>query len=142
MSASLAVTVFSPVKHQHPGYRDEALGDVLRAQGVATIIRRSGYTTTQLSKRTDNLYGRESPYYIPPTLLYKIRRGVTPHICQVASLSECTGHRFVDWMRLFGFDLRHIPRLQAQLRTERTVLVTPVGFKSATRGAGSGHSSA
>ena len=46
------------------------------------------------------------------------------------SLSQCTGYRFLDWMRLLGFDLHQIPRLQVQLHPERTVLVTPVGFEN------------
>jgi hypothetical protein len=45
-------------------------------------------------------------------------------------LSESTGYRFVDWMRIFGFDLFQIPRLQMQLHPERTVLVTPIEFET------------
>jgi hypothetical protein len=42
------------------------------------------------------------------------------------ALSESTGYRFVDWLRMFGFDLRQIPRLQIRLHAQRTVLVTPM----------------
>ena len=90
----------------------------------------SGHTVTQLSILSRQRYGSASPYFIPPTFLYKLRSGVTPHICQIASLSQCTGYRFLDWMRLLGFDLHQIPRLQVQLHPERTVLVTPVGFEN------------
>lgn len=102
----------------------------IRVQSVANILRYSGYTITQLSTRTGRLYGHGSPYFIPPTFLYKLRSGVTPHICQIVALSENTGYRFVDWMRILGFDLHQIPRLQMQLHTERTVLVTPIEFET------------
>ncbi len=80
---------------------------------------------TQLSAATRRRYGSKSPFFIPATLLYKIKNGITPHLCQIVALSESTGHRFVDWLRIFGFDLQQVPRLQVRLHTERTVLVTP-----------------
>ena len=102
-----------------------------RAQNVAHILRRSGLTITQLSKITRQRYGIQSSYFIPPTFLYKLRCGVTPHICQVAALSETTGYRFVDWIRMLGFDLQDIPRLQMHLHWERTALITPIKFQTA-----------
>jgi hypothetical protein len=107
-------------------------GSKVRTQSIANILRYSGYTVTQLSTGTGRRYGRKSPYFIPPTFLYKLRSGVTPHICQIVALSESTGYRFVDWMRIFGFDLHQIPRLQVQLHSERTVLVTPIEFETAS----------
>ncbi len=80
---------------------------------------------TQLSAATRRRYGSKSPFFIPATLLYKIKNGITPHVCQIVALSESTGYRFVDWLRMFGFDLQQIPRLQMRLHTRRTVLVTP-----------------
>src|ERR1700680_2009701 len=103
----------------------------VRVRSVANILRQSGYTVTRLSTGTGKRHGSRSPYFIPPTFLYKLRSGVTPHVCQIVALSESTGYRFVDWMRMFGFDLLQIPRLQVQLHTERTVLVTPIEFETA-----------
>ena len=80
----------------------------------------------RLSAATRDRFGIGSSYFIPPTFLCKLRNGITPHVCQVAALSESTGYRFVDWLRFFGFDLHQIPRLQMRLHTQRTVLVTPV----------------
>ncbi|MGZ4730531.1 MAG: hypothetical protein ACXVZH_00170 [Terriglobales bacterium] len=80
---------------------------------------------TQLSAATRRRYGSKSPFFIPATFLYKIKSGVTPHVCQIVALSESTGYRFVDWLRLFGFDLQQVLRLQMRLHIERTVLVTP-----------------
>lgn len=101
------------------------------ADKVKSILSHAGYTVTQLSASTGRLYGTQSPYFIPPTFLYKLRSGITPHICQVVALSETTGYRFVDWMHICGFDLRQIPRLQTRLHSERTVLITPVEFDHA-----------
>ncbi len=80
---------------------------------------------TQLSAATRRRYGSKSPFFIPATFLYKIKHGITPHICQIVALSESTGYRFTDWLRMFGFDLRQVHRLQMRLHTERTVLVAP-----------------
>jgi hypothetical protein len=104
--------------------------DQARIQSIAKILRTSGYTVAQLSARTRIQYGTRSPYFIPATFLYKLRSGVTPHICQIAALSESSGYRFLDWMRMFGFDLRHIPRLQMRVHAANTVLITPVDFES------------
>lgn len=98
------------------------------ADKVKSILSLAGYSVTQLSASTGRQYGARSPYFIPPTFLYKLRSGITPHVCQVAALSEITGYRFVDWMHICGFDLRQIPRLQTRLHSERTVLITPVEF--------------
>jgi hypothetical protein len=102
-----------------------------RIESIRNILWQTGYTAAQLSLATGKLYGR-SPYFIPPTFLYKLKCGITPQICQIAALSEITGYRFIDWMKIFGFELHQIPRLQLRLHTERTVLVTPIEFGPAS----------
>jgi hypothetical protein len=102
-----------------------------RTASLRQALRQAGHTVVQLSAATCRRYGSRSPYFIPPTFLYKLNRGVTPHVCQIVALSEITGYRFVDWMRMCGFDLHQIPRLQVQLHRDRTVLVTPVEFDRA-----------
>ena len=92
---------------------------------IRRALKSAGFTLTQLSAITAGRYGRASPYFIPPTFLYKLATGVTPSVCQIAALSVITSHRFIDWMTCFGFDLAQIPRLQVRLHHERTVLVTP-----------------
>jgi hypothetical protein len=92
---------------------------------IKRVIKSAGFTLTQLSAITADRYGRASPYFIPPTFLYKLAAAVTPSVCQIAALSVITSHRFTDWMTAFGFDLAQIPRLQVRLHRERTVLVTP-----------------
>src|SRR5579862_9864052 len=100
----------------------------VRVRNIAGVLRRSGFTMTQLSHATGKHYGIGSPYFVPPTFLYKLRSGITPHICQLAALSEITGYRFADWMRMAGFELHDIPRLQVRLHFERTVAITPPEF--------------
>jgi len=97
-----------------------------RAKQIKRVLKSAGFTLAQLSARSRDQYGRASPYFVPPTFLYKLLTGVTPHVCQIAALSAITHHRFTDWMTAFGFDLAQIPRLQVRLHRERTVLVTPV----------------
>jgi transcriptional regulator with XRE-family HTH domain len=100
-------------------------GQTDRAQQVKRVLKRAGLTMTQLAALTRMSYGRQSPHFIPPTFLHKLRKAITPHICQIVALSELTDSRFVDWMEIFGFDLKLILALQLKIHTERTVLVTP-----------------
>ena len=79
--------------------------------------------STALRKPIALFHSRNLP--LPPENRYP------PHVCQIVALSENTGYRFADWLRMFGFDLRQIPRLQMRLHPERTVLVTPVDDDSA-----------
>lgn len=97
-----------------------------RVESIRNILRRDGYTMAQLSAATLQRYGSRSPFFIPATFLYQLKSGITPHVCQIVALSEGTGYRFVDWMRICGFDLQNIPRLQMRLHSERTVLVSPM----------------
>jgi hypothetical protein len=137
MSASAAARGLSGITFAEAVFRRSGTGENtphkygsgFLAESIANVLRHSGHTVAQLSILSGQRYGSASPYFIPPTFLYKLRSGVTPHICQIATLSECTGYRFLDWMRLLGFDLNQIPRLQVQLHPERTVLVTPVEFE-------------
>jgi hypothetical protein len=106
--------------------RAQCVPDV-RIESIRKILWQTGYSAAQLSAATAKLYGR-SPYFIPPTFLYKLKCGISPQICQIVALSEITGYRFIDWMNILGFDLHQIPRLQLRLHSERTVLVTPIEF--------------
>ena len=106
-------------------------GPEARVRNIGNILRESRHSISQLSMDTGERYGSGSPYFIPPTFLYKLRSGVTPHLCQIVALSATTGYRFVDWMQIFGFDLHRIPSLQVQMHPERTVPVTPIEFETA-----------
>jgi transcriptional regulator with XRE-family HTH domain len=96
-----------------------------RAEQIKQILRQARLTMAQVSAVTGIRYGKKTPYFVPVTFLYKQKRGITPHICQVVALSEVTGYSFANWMGVFGFDLKLILALQLKIHTERTVLVTP-----------------
>lgn len=134
MSASAAVRGVFGMVRAGPAFRRIEAGENAapwcgwdtRVETIRNILCQDRCTITQLSAVTRQRYGSRSPYFIPATFLYQLRRGVTPHVCQVVALSESTGYRFVDWMRMCGFDLQQIPRLQMRLHRERTVLLTPI----------------
>jgi hypothetical protein len=139
MNASAAVRGLFGMPRAGPTFRRGEVGEDVeppfgwkdRGESVQSILRQHGHTITQLSAATRRHYGSRSPYFIPASFLYQLRRGVTPHVCQIVALSETTGYRFVDWLRMFGFDLQQIPRLQMRLHSLRTTLVTPLedGFE-------------
>ena len=98
------------------------------AQRTRDLIVRSGLSVSELSRSTRSMYGTQSSYFIADTFISKIRKGVAPHLCQVAALSELTSYRFPDLMQHFGFDLRHLVRLQARLHQDSTVLIAPYEY--------------
>lgn len=80
---------------------------------------------SKVSALTNTRYGRHTPYFVPPTFLYKQKNGITPHICQIVALSQVTGYRFADWMSVCGFDLKVILTSQLKVHNEHTAIVTP-----------------
>lgn len=96
-----------------------------RARQIKHVLKRAGLTVCRASTLTGMRYGKDTPYHVPSTFLYKIRNGITPHVCQLVALSQVTGCRFSDWMNLCGFDLRLILPLQLEVHSERTALITP-----------------
>jgi hypothetical protein len=136
MSACAAVRGLFRTPRAGPAFRWSETGEdatpqcgwPTRVESIRSILSQTGLTVGRLSAITGKRYGSRSPYFIPATFLYKLRSGVTPHVCQIVALSESTGYRFVDWMQMCGFDLHQIPRLQMQLHAERTVLITPIDF--------------
>src|ERR1700721_2134069 len=74
--------------------------------------------------RTEEIFGRSSPHYLPHNLYYDLRHGsFSPSLFQVFALSRISNYRVTDWLRVFGFDVEVIPRLQLQLPSRRTVLL-------------------
>lgn len=92
---------------------------------IKPILRRLGLSMTKISALTSLRYGKATPYFIPPTFHRRLRQGITPHLCQIVALSQITGYRFSDWMKIFGFDLTWILVLQLKLHRERTAIITP-----------------
>jgi hypothetical protein len=133
MSACAAATgpVRAPLENfafQRGKFRSSLAADcdrLGRARQINRVLKRAGLTVSRASSLTGIRYGTNTPYYVPPTFLYKARAGITPHVCQLIALSQVTGYRFSDWMNLYGFDLRLILPLQLEVHTDRTAMITP-----------------
>lgn len=95
---------------------------VYLARSVKRVLKGMGFSMKQISALTQARFGNKSPSFIPMNFVFKIKTGVSPHICQVAALSELTGYPFTYWMRVFGFDLSLIRSLQLKLHSTRAVI--------------------
>ena len=94
------------------------------AKNVRSILASRNLTLYQASQRSEALYGRSSPHFLPHNLYYELRRGTfNPSVYQFVALSRISGYRLPDWLRVFGFDLENIPRLQVLLPSNRTILL-------------------
>src|ERR1700691_2843840 len=94
------------------------------AERIRSILALKGLTLYQVSQRSEKLYGRSSPYFLPHNLYFDLRGGTfSPSIYQVFALSRITGYRLPDWVRLFGDDVENIARFQASLPSHRTILL-------------------
>ncbi|MBZ5572297.1 MAG: hypothetical protein LAO09_10525 [Acidobacteriia bacterium] len=94
------------------------------AERVKSILASKNLTLYQVSESSAELFGRSSPQYLPHNLYYDLRHGsFSPSLFQLFAFSRISGYRLVDWLRVFGFDVEAIPRLQIQLSSKRTTLL-------------------
>jgi hypothetical protein len=94
------------------------------AEKIQSILALKDLTLYQVSQRSEKLYGRSSPYFLPHNLYFDLRGGTfSPSIYQFFALSRITGYRLPDWVRLLGADLANITRLQTSLPSRRTILL-------------------
>jgi len=94
------------------------------AERIQSILASRGLTLYQASQRSETLYGRSSPYFVPHNLYYDLHGGTfSPSIYQFAAFSRITGYRLSDWLRVFGADLENVARLQVSLPSSRTILL-------------------
>jgi hypothetical protein len=94
------------------------------AERVRSILASKNLTLYQASERSAVLFGRSSPHHLPHNLYYDLRHGgFSPSLFQLFALSRISNYRVTDWMRVFGFDVGVIPRLQVQFSSARTVLL-------------------
>jgi hypothetical protein len=106
------------------GPKPESRRNADLVERVQSVLSSKGLTLYQASQRSETLYGRSSPNFVPHNLYYDFRRGTfTPSIYQLAALSRISGYRLGDWLRVFGFDAEDIPRLQVSLPSKRTLLL-------------------
>jgi hypothetical protein len=94
------------------------------AERVRSILRIKQLTLSKASLLSAAPFGRSSRYFLPHTLYHEFRLGTfSPSLYQVFALSQLSGYRFFDWLRVFGCDLEDIPRLQVLLPSKRTMLL-------------------
>jgi hypothetical protein len=104
--------------------RSGLLTSAALAEKVHAILDTKRLSLYQASQRSAELYGRSSPYFLPHNLYYDLRTGsFRPSIQQISALSRISGYRVVDWLRVFGFDLEDITRLQVLLPSKRTIVL-------------------
>jgi hypothetical protein len=88
------------------------------------ILASKGLTLYRASQQSIALYGRSSPYFVPHNLYYDLRSGsFRPSVHQIFALSRVSGYRVADWLRVLGFDLEDITRLQILLPSKRTIVL-------------------
>ena len=94
------------------------------AESVQAILDSKGLSLYRVSQESAELFGRSSPYFLPHNLYYDLRAGsFRPSIHQIWALSRISGYRVADWVRVFGYNLEDITRLQVLLPSTRTVLL-------------------
>ena len=94
------------------------------AEKVQAVLARKGLTLYRASQQSVALYGRSSPYFLPHNLYYDLRAGsFRPSIHQIWALSRISGYRVADWLRMFGYNLEDITRLQVLLPSKRTIVL-------------------
>ena len=95
-----------------------------RAEQVREILTTRGLTLHHVSRRSAELFGRTSQFFIPHNLYSDLARTAsTPTIFQVLTLSHITNHRLTDWLRVFGFDLDAILGLGLVIPRRRTTIL-------------------
>lgn len=94
------------------------------AERIKAILETRDLTLYQVCQKAESSYGYASPYCLPHNLYYGIKLGtLSPTLYQLFALSRITDYKLPDWLRVFGFDLELIPRLQVLLPTKRTILL-------------------
>jgi hypothetical protein len=120
-----SIAEFSPGLPTSSGANGSKASAEFCSATIKHVLRQLGLTVTELSALTSCRYGKQSSYFIPVTFPYRLKQGITPRICQIVALSQITGYRFYDWMRICGFDPRLVLDLQLQLDNERTTIIHP-----------------
>ncbi len=104
--------------------RNEAGSNRELAERVKSILATKRLTLHQASQTSAALFGRGSPYYLPHNLYYDLSHGhFSPSLFQLVAFSRISNYRLRDWLRVLGFDIEAIPRLQIQFRSKRTALL-------------------
>lgn len=94
------------------------------AERVEAVLDHRDLTLYRVSQQSAEVYGRSSPYFLPHNLYYDLRTAAfRPSIHQIVALSRISGYRVADWIRIFGYNLEDITRLQVLLPSKRTIVL-------------------
>jgi hypothetical protein len=89
---------------------------------IRKILAVRELSLSQISRASKSLAPANVLQYIPHNLYSALRRrSFSPNVFQIFAFSVVTGYRFDDWLGLFGFSLRDVPRFQAGFPALRTV---------------------
>jgi len=117
---------FSKKTSESPPVPSESKPSLDLAVRLKAILDSRGLTLHQASQIAEHLYGRYSPFFLPHNFYYELGlRTFTPSLHQFFALSRITNYKLADWLRVFGFDLADINRLQLLLSSKHTVLLDP-----------------
>ena len=105
-------------------FREEPSTNVPLAERIQAILATKRLTLYRVSRESAARYGRSSPYFLPHNLYFDLRTAsFRPSIHQLVALSRISGYRVRDWIRVFGFNLEDITRLQVRLPSKRTIVL-------------------
>ncbi len=94
------------------------------ASRVRRILSARDLTLYQVSRKSAEIFGRSSPYYVPQDFYSALAaRNASPSIQQFISLSRISQYRLCDWLAVFAFSLDDILRLQILFERRRTVFL-------------------
>jgi len=94
------------------------------AERVKSILETKDLTLHAVSQKSESIFGHGSPFVLPHNLYYELKTATfTPSLYQLFALSKISDYRMADWLRVFGFDLEQIPRLQILLPAKRTLIL-------------------
>ncbi|MGA9883507.1 MAG: hypothetical protein WBQ34_07300 [Candidatus Acidiferrales bacterium] len=95
-----------------------------KAFTIGEILASRGLSLYHVSRRSAELFGRPSRFYIPHNLYSELaRRSAVPTIHQILALSHITDYRWPDWLAAFGIDLDKACGAAVSLPRQRTVLL-------------------
>ena len=94
------------------------------ADKVQAILASKGLSLYRACQQSIAMYGRSSPHFLPPQSLLRPSQRIIPAQCSSdLCFSRISGYRVADWLRVFGFDLEDITRLQILLPSKRTIVL-------------------
>lgn len=97
-----------------------------RAQHVREILATRGLTLYGVSRRSAEVFGASSPFYIPHNWYGSLTQ--TPPVAtiyQMLALSHITKFCFAHWLFVFGFNLDVVFGLQLRIPRKHTTILDP-----------------